>query len=693
MAACGGGGGDTGSNTADSGDSGNPPTPVTYSVAGTISGLSASGLQIIMGSETLSINANASTFELTAELADGENYSVSVTQQPAGLECLFVNSVGVIAGADAALELNCASTAVNVSVSVAGLLNGSVNLTLNSSETIDIAANAGPFTFSQALLPGANYALELTLPSAAADKPKALCHLPVSSGVVGSTDVNVNMICRNLDVVDALVSGVDSPLVALDADSNVSADFGIGWLEFDATNNNFKTSTFDNGVDAWNAEVSSGNSAGASDTNQTSSVFLDDSKMGSLFYFKDLDLGGGAWNSQLTEQVLGGVSNNLSTADATVGETSKLASVATSLGGQRVKLLAVDNNNQAQPICIYRQQTDSPSSKMFCITASAAIQADGGSVDDITLAIHVNEDGATGRGIVVWQQIGTLNAKSVGRLHGALFDLDGGNVVTEVLAGETTPSADYSYTNPAVVSISTDSKIGFALTYELEEEQVRLETLSDSLVQTSVASVTAGGSPVIDIVRAPSLVSMSSNDLRWTYITEDRSAIISSLLNASSLVTWRLRFQENQSPLYNPSIDDAHIFGSASGFRISHFAAAVDEQDNTIIVFRESKRSTGTEVRSVVANVVLDHEVTRLQVISGKGDSYSLSDSLGVIDSQLYDDDPNNGSDTRAPLAFTKDDAVLDIALSDNGEAVIAWSQWQQADDRNALKTVRLALP
>ncbi len=512
----------------------------------------------------------------------------------------------------------------------------------------------------------------------------------------------------NLDVrgtlgsIETLVSGLNNPIMALDVDMNASGDAVVSWMDFNSATNNLSTSTSSAGSSAWSAATTVGSNAGAETFDQRVSVFLDDSLATSLFYVKDVNVGGGAWTSQLIEQVVGGAATNLSAATATTGEATKLAYRVLELGSERLKMLAVDNNDQAEPICIFLQQTDSPSSQRFCIPASAEIQADGGTVDDIALAVHVNADGLTGRGLVVWEQEGAFGTRSVVRLHGALFDLDVTNIVTKVLAGESGTGDTYAFTAPVLENISTDSNIVFALSYERDEivsssrvQQMRLETVSNSLAQTSVASVSSGVVSNIDVVRAPQLTLMAGKDLRWSYITENYlvSMDSSSLFIGSGLVTWRLRYQDNQSPLYSLSVDDAHFFGGSSGSLITHYAQDVDAQGDSLLAFRESARSAGTDARSLVSGVVLNQEIIRGLGISAAGDAYSLTDSSAEIDKQLYDDDPNNGSDTRAPLAFTKDDAVLDIALSDNGEAVIAWSQWQQADDRNALKTVRLALP
>ncbi len=58
-----------------------------YHVGGTISGLTASGLILANGSDTVSPAANVTTFAFGGTVAFGGSYSVAVLQQPAGLNC------------------------------------------------------------------------------------------------------------------------------------------------------------------------------------------------------------------------------------------------------------------------------------------------------------------------------------------------------------------------------------------------------------------------------------------------------------------------------------------------------------------------------------------------------------------------------------------------------------------------------
>lgn len=92
LAACGGGG-----------DGGSAPANVvsSYSLGGSIAGLGgASGLTLVNGTETISVNANATVFTFVNKLTQGASYSITVSGQPVGLKCSVSDGAGTMAGAD-----------------------------------------------------------------------------------------------------------------------------------------------------------------------------------------------------------------------------------------------------------------------------------------------------------------------------------------------------------------------------------------------------------------------------------------------------------------------------------------------------------------------------------------------------------------------------------------------------------------
>lgn len=66
----------------------------TYSVSGTISGLTIDGLVLINGNVTTTVAKDAKTFTLNGAVADGTTYGVGVSTQPKGLLCVVQPGTG-----------------------------------------------------------------------------------------------------------------------------------------------------------------------------------------------------------------------------------------------------------------------------------------------------------------------------------------------------------------------------------------------------------------------------------------------------------------------------------------------------------------------------------------------------------------------------------------------------------------------
>jgi len=85
----------------------------TYSVGGTVTGLSGFVLLQNNGGDDLSISASG-VFTFAGRLTDGSGYSVAVAGQPDGQTCTVVAGIGTISGADVAdVQVSCDSRAIS----------------------------------------------------------------------------------------------------------------------------------------------------------------------------------------------------------------------------------------------------------------------------------------------------------------------------------------------------------------------------------------------------------------------------------------------------------------------------------------------------------------------------------------------------------------------------------------------------
>jgi hypothetical protein len=104
LAACGGGGG---------GGSPPPPAPTTYTIGGTVAGLTGAGLVLQNnGGSNLVVNS-AGAFTFAGSVAAGTSYSVSVSAQPAnpGQTCVVANGTGTANANVTSVSVTCTTVA------------------------------------------------------------------------------------------------------------------------------------------------------------------------------------------------------------------------------------------------------------------------------------------------------------------------------------------------------------------------------------------------------------------------------------------------------------------------------------------------------------------------------------------------------------------------------------------------------
>jgi len=93
----------------------------TYTLGGSISGLTASGLMLVNGSQTITVAANASSFTFPTKIAAGVNYSVAVELAPSGLTCSVSNGSGTMPTANVStVQVSCVTTATSGKYSTVG---------------------------------------------------------------------------------------------------------------------------------------------------------------------------------------------------------------------------------------------------------------------------------------------------------------------------------------------------------------------------------------------------------------------------------------------------------------------------------------------------------------------------------------------------------------------------------------------
>src|SRR5436309_502811 len=178
----------------------------TFTVGGTISGLSGTVVLQNNGGDNLTISVNGG-FAFAAALANASPYAVTVFAQPAGQTCTVANGSGTVAGANVTnVTVTCAANTFSVGGTVSGLIGTGLVLQDNGGDNLPVSAN-GTFTFSTAIASGAAYSVTvLTQPT----NPSQSCTVTNGSGTVASTNVtNVAVACTtDTHTIGGTISGL-----------------------------------------------------------------------------------------------------------------------------------------------------------------------------------------------------------------------------------------------------------------------------------------------------------------------------------------------------------------------------------------------------------------------------------------------------------------------------------------------------
>ena len=124
--------------SACGGGSSTSTVATTYTIGGTISGLTSGSLVLKNnGGDALTISANSATFTFATALANSATYAVTVDTQPSGLTCSVSNGTGTVASANVTnVAISCALPSVGTK-----LLGVAGQNTYGSSVATDASGN------------------------------------------------------------------------------------------------------------------------------------------------------------------------------------------------------------------------------------------------------------------------------------------------------------------------------------------------------------------------------------------------------------------------------------------------------------------------------------------------------------------------------------------------------------------------
>ena len=167
----------------------------TYTVGGTVGGLTGSGLALKLNSgSAFAINVNGA-FTLPGTFPSGASYAVTLAVQPLNpaQTCSVANGTGTIGSANVtSIAVTCVTNTYTVGGSVSGLTGSGLALLLNGSTNLPISTN-GTFVFTGAIDSGATYAVTVDTQPA---NPTQICTVANGNGTIGAVNVtNVVVTC------------------------------------------------------------------------------------------------------------------------------------------------------------------------------------------------------------------------------------------------------------------------------------------------------------------------------------------------------------------------------------------------------------------------------------------------------------------------------------------------------------------
>ena len=116
-----------------------------YSLSGTISGLTGSGLVLANGADTLNVPMGATSFVMPTKVPYTSSYAVTVTAAPTGLTCSVISGSGFMPAADVTnISVVCSNQAYPISGTVSGL-NGAGLILANGADSVAVPINATSF--------------------------------------------------------------------------------------------------------------------------------------------------------------------------------------------------------------------------------------------------------------------------------------------------------------------------------------------------------------------------------------------------------------------------------------------------------------------------------------------------------------------------------------------------------------------
>jgi Galactose oxidase, central domain len=203
-----------------------PPSAATYTIGGTVTGLTGTGLVLQdNGGDNLTVTANATSFNFTTAITSGGSYSVTVLTQPAGQSCTVTSGSGTATANVTNVSIAC-SQAYTIGGSVLGLSGAGLVLQDNGGNNLPLGATATSYAFTfDGSIPSGGASYSITVLS---DPAGQACTVANPNGMATANVTNVDISCTNLSAVtytiSGTVTGLNGPGLMLQDDLGINDD-------------------------------------------------------------------------------------------------------------------------------------------------------------------------------------------------------------------------------------------------------------------------------------------------------------------------------------------------------------------------------------------------------------------------------------------------------------------------------------
>jgi len=203
MAAC------SGVKGRGGGGGGGVGTPTTFTIGGTITGLTGTGLVLVdNGNDSLTVAAGSTAFTFKTAVASGGAYAVTVGTEPSSPSetCTVANGSGTATANVTSVQVTCTAATVTVGGTVNGLAGTGLVLLDNNGDALTVTGTGTvPFTFKTALTLGGLYNVTVqTQPT----NPTQTCSVTNGSGTAAANVTNISITCSSKFSIAGTVNGL-----------------------------------------------------------------------------------------------------------------------------------------------------------------------------------------------------------------------------------------------------------------------------------------------------------------------------------------------------------------------------------------------------------------------------------------------------------------------------------------------------